>query len=54
MTKTAKLPKDWKVCETCKYYDPEGHLNMGICMKTDWPVPVEAHETCDQWEADDE
>ena len=50
---TAELPEDFKVCETCKYYDPEGKLNMGVCTKLNWPVLVEALESCDQWEAEE-
>lgn len=53
VNKTAKLPKEYKTCETCRYYDPEGQLNIGVCLKNDWPVMVEAHETCDQWEGEE-
>ncbi len=52
--KTAKLPEDYKTCETCRYYDPEGKLNMGVCTYSDWPVPVESHEACDNWTSEED
>ena len=55
MKKTAELPEDFKVCETCKHYRPEFNLDHGACLKDEeWPVAFEPFETCNDWEADDD
>jgi hypothetical protein len=44
-----------KVCETCRYYDPEFYFDCGVCLKDKkYPVPMEEWETCDDWEAEDD
>jgi hypothetical protein len=50
MTKqTAKLPEDFKVCEMCRYYDPEYSKWHGGCTKHNtFVLPV---DTCDDWRA---
>jgi hypothetical protein len=59
MVKTEKLPKDYRVCENCAFFEPEpDHTEYcdGYCLlKPSFPVTIEdaGYQTCDAWEADD-
>jgi len=45
-----EIPESYKVCETCKYYDPL----HGYCLKDkEWPVTTDLFDTCDDWEEED-